>query len=130
MVSSPSRSRTIESARVGAWSASGWRRWHTDDPPGAEPMIADPESVTPEMLQEGSPFLRERLERAEARWQLDKDDPRRRLDLSGLPAMGPGGKRTMAQSLERMLPGLLIMILTLGISVLLAVRRFLRYELS
>ena len=114
----------------GHLDAVGWRRWYTDDPPGTEPMIADAESVTSDMLEEGSPFMRERLEWAEGRWQKDRNDPRRRLDLSGLPDVGPGWKRTTAESIERMLPGLLIMILTLGASVLLTVRRFLRYRLS
>lgn len=104
-------------------AAEGWRRWYTDDPPDTPPMIADPGSATPDLL-------RERLARAEAAWQQDRDDPRRRLDLTGLPDVGPGWQRTTAQSLQRMLPGLGIMVLTLGASVLLAVRRFQRYPLS
>lgn len=44
----------------GRFAAEGWRRWYTDDPPGILPMIEDPESVTPEMLGEGSAYLRER----------------------------------------------------------------------
>ena len=112
------------------FAAEGWRRWYTDDPPSTAPMIEDPESMTEEMLKEGSPFLRERLSRAEARWQDDQDDPRRRLDLTGLPDVGPGWRRTLPESFQRMVPGLLIMILTLGASVLLTVRRFVRYRLS
>jgi len=112
------------------FATEGWRRWYTDDPPGTAPMIEDPESVTLDMLEEGSPFLRERLARAEARWQNDQNDPRRRLDLTGLPKVGPGWQRSLPETFERMLPGLLIMVLTLGVSVLLTVRRFLTYQLS
>lgn len=107
----------------GRFAAEGWRRWYSDDPPGTPPMIEDPGSATPELL-------RERLAWAEAAWQVDRDDPRRRLDLTGLPDVGPGWKRTAAESLQRMLPGLLIMILTLGASVLVTVRRFERYPLN
>ena len=114
----------------GRMASQGWRRWHTDDPPDTPPMVDDPMAVTAAMLAQGSPFQRERLTWAEARWQQDQDDPRRQLDLTDLPDVGPGWQRTTGESLERMLPGLLIMILTLGVAVLLTVRRFLTYRLS
>ncbi|MBT4501859.1 MAG: hypothetical protein HOC74_29275, partial [Gemmatimonadetes bacterium] len=71
-----------------------------------------------------------RLAWAEDRWQDDRDDPRRRLDLTGLPEVGPGWQRTLPESLQRMMSGLTIMILTLGLAVLLTVRRFQTYQLS
>ena len=112
------------------FAAEGWRRWYTDDPPDTTPMIEDPASVTPEMLAGDAPFLQERLAWAEDRWQDDRDDPRRRLDLTGLPEVGPGWQRTLPESLQRMMSGLTIMILTLGLAVLLTVRRFQTYQLS
>jgi hypothetical protein len=114
----------------GRFAVEGWRRWYTDDPPGTPVMIADPQSLTEDMLKEDSPFMRERLAWAEDRWQRDRNDPRRHLDLSGLPPVGPGCQRPLPASLERMLIGLLIMILTLGNAVLLTVRRFMTYLLN
>jgi ABC-type transport system involved in multi-copper enzyme maturation permease subunit len=112
------------------FAARGWRRWHTDDPPDTPAMIEDPAAVTPAMLEEGSDFQRQRLAWAEDRWEQDQQDPRRQLDLRDLPDAGPDWQRTTGESIQRMLPGLLIMVLTLGAAVLLTLRRFLTYRLS
>lgn len=114
----------------GRFASQGWRRWYTDDPPDTPPMIEDPASVTPDMLREGSDFMRQRMAWAEARWQHDQDDPRRKLDWSDLPTWGPDWRRDTGQTLGKMMPGLLVMILTIGLSVLLTLRRFSRYTLS
>ncbi|MBT6144671.1 MAG: ABC transporter permease [Gemmatimonadetes bacterium] len=111
-------------------NATGWRLWYTDDPAGTPPMITEPAAVTPPSLLQGSEFLRDRHLESQARWQLDRSDSRRRLDLSAMPGAGSGGKRTIAESLEQMMTGLLVMILTLGVAVVAAVRRFATYEVD
>ena len=106
------------------------RRWVTDDPPDQTPMIPDPESTTPDMLAEGSDFMRERLAWADAQDEMASSDPRRRLDLADLPKHGDGWKRTLPQSLARMMSGLIVAILRFGVAVLVTVYRFLRYPLT
>ena len=107
----------------------GWRRWITDDPPATPPMIADPDAATADDLQEGSLFLQQANAAAEARWERDKDH-RSSLDLTGLPQVGDGWRRSFSESLARMLPGILVLVLTLGAAVMLTLRRFSRYQLS
>jgi len=106
------------------------RRWVTDDPPDQIPMVADPESTTPEMLADGSDFMRARLAWADAQDEKASSDPRRRLDLSDLPKYGDGWKRTLPESLTQMMSGLIVAILLFGVAVLVTVARFLRYPLT
>ena len=58
------------------------------------------------------------------------DDPRRQLDLSGLPDRNMIRHRDLDQSLAIMTPGLVVMVLTYGLCLLLTFYRFQRYELS
>lgn len=104
------------------------RRWFTDDPAGQEPMIADPASVTAEMLDGDSPFMRERLAWAEE--QLSRIDPHSRtLDLTGMPVFDVAeAQRDLGETLAAMLPGLLVLLLSLGISILITFHHFSRDE--
>lgn len=105
------------------------RRWVTDDPPHQEPMIADPASVTPEMLQPGSDFMRERLTWARAQSTRMEATGSRTLDLVDVPRFDPDrAYRSLGASLLPMLPGLAVAVTTLALAVLLTVARFLRYE--
>ena len=104
------------------------RRWFTDDAVDQEPMLPDPESLTPEDLAEGSLYLQARrdwVQREEARAETDS---RRRLDLSDMPRFGGDWKEPLPETLRRMTPGLAVLMLTFGIAVLLTVTRFLRYD--
>ncbi|MBT7862269.1 MAG: ABC transporter permease subunit, partial [Gemmatimonadetes bacterium] len=91
------------------------RRWFTDDPIGQEPMIVDPNAVSVDMLDADSPFMRERTAWAE---ELMKrvDAQNRSLDVVGMPQFHvSGAQRDMGESLTAMLPGLLVLLLTLGL---------------
>ena len=57
-------------------------------------------------------------------------NPRKRLDAGDLPKSGPGWKRTLREALSEMAPGLLVLILSFVLSLLITVRRFVRYELN
>lgn len=112
----------------GRFAAEGWRRWFTDDPPGTPPMIPEPEAVTSEMLQPGAAYLTDRLAWAEARYATDRLDPARRLDLTDLPAVGPGWQRSLPESLGRALPGVVVLLLMLAVSIGLGSWRFSYHE--
>ena len=104
---------------TGSW------RWFTDDRPGQERLVPDPESVTDAMLQPGSDFLRQRQEWIQQQEEIAARSPRT-LDLSGMPRFPGAGKHSLAESLQRMTPGLAVMLLTLGASLLAAMARFVR----
>lgn len=107
--------------------AFGDRRWFTDDPPGQVPMIADPESVTADMLVPGSDYMQERMLWAEQQEQEARRDPRRKLDRTADPVLPPAWKRSLTGSLGLALPGLAILALTCVAGVVLSIRRFQRY---
>ena len=54
----------------------------------------------------------------------------RTLELTGIPLFQGAGKHSLAESLRSMTPGLVVMLLTLGISLLAAMYRFLRDDLA
>jgi hypothetical protein len=104
------------------------QRWFTDDPEGQEPMIPYPEQVTPQMLAPDSPFMKARMFWVEQQQKEANKDPRRRLDLSDLPRFGGNWQRSLTESLAVMTPGLAVLLLTLGLSVLITMMRVLRYD--
>ncbi len=104
------------------------RRWFSDDPADQEPMIATPETVTPQMLAADSPFMKERMAWVEEREVEAAGDARRRLDLTDLPQFGGQWQRSLPATLTQMTPGLVMLILTLGGSIIVALRRFDRYD--
>jgi len=104
------------------------RRWFSDDPPDQEPMIPNPEQITDEMLSPDSPYMQERMAWAEEQERLTRDDDRRQLDLRDMPKFGGRWKRTLSESLDIMTPGLLVMILTSGLSVMVTLFRFATYD--
>ena len=106
----------------------GSRRWFSDDPEDQEPMISNPEEVTPEMLHPDSPFMKERLAWAEEQEKKANRDPARRLDRKTLPRFQIDWHRTLAESLVLMTPGLVVLLLVSGLSVMIAIKRFLRYD--
>ena len=57
-------------------------------------------------------------------------DPRRHLDLTGMPMPGEGSRRSLSASLQEMMPGLSVMLLSLALAMVIAVRRFSRYPLN
>lgn len=104
------------------------RRWFTDDPPDQQPMLLDPAAVTPEMLSPDSPFLQARLAWAEEQEKAAASDPRRRLDLTDMPKFGGQGQRSLASTFGGMLPGLAVLVLVLGGSLLVTLASFRRYD--
>ena len=104
------------------------RRWFSDDPPGQEPMIAAPEEVTAEMLAADSPFMRERMAWAEEQEKKAAEDDSRKLGLTDVPKFGGDWNRSLAASLGVMMPGLVVLLLSFGGAVMIAVMRFLRYD--
>ena len=104
------------------------RRWFTDDPIDQEPMFPDPEAVSPEMLVSDSPFMQSRMAWVQTQEALAEGDGGRQLDLSGLPRFSGNWREPLADTLGVMTPGLVVMVLTLGVSILLAVHGFLHYD--
>jgi hypothetical protein len=104
------------------------RRWFTDDPEHQELMIPHPEEVTPEMLAPVSPFMKERLAWAQQQEEKAATDASRRLDLSDLPRFSGDWQRSLSESLAVMMPGLAVLLLTFGASLLVTMVRFLRYD--
>ena len=109
--------------------AVGWERWFTDDPAGQEPMVPDPAAADEAMLAEDSEFMQARRQWAEAQEQR-LAPTRPNLDLAALPKPGPGWRRDLGQALLEMGPGLLVLVLMFVLSLLVTVRRFLRYDVS
>ena len=105
------------------------RRWFTDDPPEQEPLLPDPEALTPEELAADSPFMKARMAWVKQQETIAARQGRG-LDLSDLPAFDPGWREPLSATLRRMTPGLLVMVLTTAAAVMLAVFRFLRYDPS
>ena len=104
---------------IGSW------RWFTDDLPGQEGRIPDPESTTEAMLQPDSDFMRQRQEWIQQQDEIAARSPRT-LDLSGMPPFPGAGQRALSESLGYMTPGLAVMLLTLGASLLAAMARLQR----
>lgn len=114
---------------VEARDAYSDRRWFTDDPLDQEPMIADPEAVTEQMLVAGSPFMEERLAWVERQEARAATDGRRQLDLSDFPRFGLEWQASVAQSLALAMPGILVLVLSTGLCVLVTLRQFHRRDL-
>lgn len=104
------------------------RRWFTDDPEDQEPMIPDPERITPQMLSPDSPFMQERLAWIQEQERRAASQRSRQLNLSDLPKLGDRRQRPLADSLPPMIPGLSVLILSLGLAVLATLWRFQRYD--
>jgi len=104
------------------------RRWFSDDPEDQEPLIPHPDAVTEEMLAPDSPFMKARMKWAEEQQKKAREDPRRRLDLTDMPKFGGKGQHSLAETLEVMTPGLAVLVLTFGLSVLVTITRFLQYD--
>ncbi len=104
------------------------RRWFTDDPVGQEPLIPDPDSITPDMLDPDSAFMQARVAWAkEQSAQIDVGS--RSLDLSGLPEFDiDEAQRDLSETLSAMLPGLIVLLLSLGIGILVTFVHFDRDE--
>jgi ABC-type transport system involved in multi-copper enzyme maturation permease subunit len=103
-------------------------RWFTDDPPDQLPMIPDPESVTEQMLSPDSPFMQARMAWAEEQELQAANDDRRQLDLTDMPKFGGRWKRSLGESFDIMMPGLVVLILIFGISTLVTLFRFNTYD--
>ena len=106
------------------------RRWFSDDPEEQEPMILNPEEITPEMLTSDAPFMKERMIWVQDQEKKAEQDSRRKLDLSGLPKFDATSERSLSQSLSIMTPGLVVLVLTLGLSILVSMYRFQKYDPS
>ena len=104
------------------------RRWFTDDPVDQEPLLTDPESLTPEMLASDSPFMQARMAWVQDQETLAAADSRRQLDLTSMPRFGVDWREPLSQTLRHMTPGLIVLFLLLGGSTLLAIHGFLRYD--
>ncbi|MFC1526413.1 ABC transporter permease, partial [Candidatus Latescibacterota bacterium] len=109
--------------------AFGDRRWYSDDPGHQEPLVPDPESLEPDMLVDHAPYMQERLAWAREQSALADADPARRLDLSDMPKFGERWQRTLGGSVQAMTPGLVVLILTLGLSVTGTTALFVRSDL-
>jgi len=104
------------------------RRWFTDDPPDQEPMIANPQEVTPEMLAADSPFMRKRLAWAQEQEKAARRDDRRQLDLTDMPKFGGSWERSLSASLGEMMPGFVVLLLSFGATVTMTFMRFWGYD--
>lgn len=104
------------------------RRWFTDDPVEQEPLLPDPESLSADQLASESPFMQARMQWMQAQEARAEGDSRRQLDLSGLPRFGADWREPLSATLRHMTPGLVVMLLLTGASVLLAIHGFLRYD--
>ncbi len=104
------------------------RVWFTDDPISQEPMITNPGAVSHDMLDADSAFMRARTAWAEE--QMKRIDPQHRsLDVVGMPHFDVNeAQHDMGETLAAMLPGLLVLLLTLGLSILITFMRFDRDE--
>lgn len=106
----------------------GDRRWFTDDPINQEPMFPDPASLTAADLAADSPWMQARMQWVQAQEALAESDGARQLDLSGLPRFDDRWQEPLGETLRLMTPGLSVMLLLTGLSILLAVQGFLRYD--
>ena len=109
-------------------SAFSSRRWFSDDPPDQEPMVPHPETVTEDMLAPDSPYMQARMAWAEEQERLADKDDRRQLDLTDMPKFGGRWRRSLSESLDIMTPGLVVLVLTFGLSVMVTLFRFLTYD--
>lgn len=109
--------------------ATDWRRWYTDDPPDQESLVdalglqGRPEGENSAQAEQIRAWVVAQNERAQT-------DPRRHLDLTGMPMPGEGSRRSLSASLREMMPGLSVMLLSLALAMAIAVRRFSRYPLN
>ncbi|NKB67324.1 MAG: ABC transporter permease subunit [Candidatus Latescibacteria bacterium] len=103
------------------------RRWFTDDPPDQEPMVVDPESMTAASLSPDSPFMLQRMGWAQEQ-EKNVDANNRRLDLGDLPKFDGQWQGPLAATFAAMMPGLVVLLLSLGTGVFVAVMRFQRYD--
>ena len=104
------------------------RRWFTDDPVDQEPMFPHTEELPAGVAVQETALWQERMAWVEEQDRRALDDPRRHLDLSDLPKFGGNWKRSLAQSLALMMPFLLVLVLSFGVSVMATIVRFLRYD--
>jgi hypothetical protein len=104
------------------------RLWFTDDPIDQEPLIANPAQATEQMLSPDSAFMRERMAWAHSQQKRRASHSEGQLDLTDMPLFSESGQRTLTQSLAIMVPGLAVLLLSLGLSVLVTITRFLRYD--
>lgn len=111
----------------GRGAFSSWR-WFTDDAPGQEPMFAAAPDLPEGVALQASPQWQERMAWVEEQDRRLAASGGRHLDLTDLPPPGEGWQRTWAESLQSMVPGLAVLILALGLSVLATVAGFLRYD--
>ena len=117
--------RTLIDWMRGRLQATHWRRSYTDDPLDQVSLVgalgltgvSEEEAAASEQVRE---WLRVKNEGADT-------DVRRDFDLTGLPMPGEGSRRTLAASLQEMVPGLRVMLLSLALTIAIAVRRFARY---
>ena len=93
-------------------------------------MIADPAAVTARILQPDAAFMQARLAWEAEQDRRTADDGRRSLDMEGMQKMGDGWHRTLGESLERMTPGLTVLLLTLALAVSATALRFSNYRVD
>ncbi|MFH1568862.1 MAG: ABC transporter permease subunit [Gemmatimonadota bacterium] len=108
--------------------AFGSRRWFSDDPAGQEPMFAAAPDLPAGTSLQGSPLWQERMAWVEEQDRLAAASGSRGLDLSDLPPFGGRWQRSVPETLQQMLGGLVVLLLAFGASVLATVARFLRYD--
>lgn len=109
--------------------ATDWRRWYTDDPPGQESLVEALGLAGVDLTTDAQQAERVRLWVA-AQNDRAENDPRRFMDLTGMPQPDDGSRRNLAESLQMMTPGLTVMLLTLALAIVVTVRRFARYPLN
>ena len=80
------------------------------------------------MLVPDAPFMKARMDWVQQQEKKASRDARRQLDLTDLPKFGEKWQRSLAESFAIMTPGLAVLLLSFGLSVLFATLRFLRYD--
>ena len=106
---------------------SSWR-WFTDDAPGQEPVFEATPELPDGVALQASPLWQERMAWVEEQDRRAALDTGRRLDLSDLPELGDTWRRNVTESFAVATPGLLVLLLSTGASVMATTARFLRYD--
>ncbi|MBT4504113.1 MAG: ABC transporter permease [Gemmatimonadetes bacterium] len=104
------------------------RRWFTDDPLDQEPLIPNSLALPEGVAIQETELWRERMAWVEEQDRRIAEGAGRHLDLSDLPRPGGEWQRSLGSSFELMTPGLVILLLGFGASVMATIARFLKYD--
>ncbi|MBT6147203.1 MAG: ABC transporter permease [Gemmatimonadetes bacterium] len=103
------------------------RSWFTDDRVGQEPLIPDPESLSDAEKQADSEYMQGRR-----LWMAQQEEMRNAnpasLDLTDMPKFAGTVKRSLGESFEQMVSGLIALLVTTALCAILLMWRFATYD--